>query len=204
MVANGDVGFLDVLPAGGSLRSPYYMYVRESLGLPVDHLFKIVDPRHPEEPLLLDLSGSVNVMGAHREDERPVGDHHDQCGVWLLRCAAYTQEAHEDVPVRKATLTLGWVDQEFAYYWGTNNRMVFLLPREGFKQLPDQSRLVVPFGEFLQLCSWTEAASAKAQHYRNEFDAGLVPSFEEAEALLKFPPSEVYMGFIVLTTPGVV
>ena len=150
-VANGGVGFLDVLPAGGSLRSPYYMYVRERLGLPVDHLFKIVDPRHPEEPLLLDLSGSVDVMGAHREDERRVGDHHDKC-VCLLRCAAYTQEAREDVPARKATLTLGWVDQEFPSYWGTNNRMVFLLPREGFKQLSDQSRLVVPFVEFLQLC----------------------------------------------------
>ena len=67
--ANGSIGPLDVLPAGGTLRSPYYLYMREHLGLPTDHLFPIVDPRHPQEPLLLDLSGSLNVMCAHREDE---------------------------------------------------------------------------------------------------------------------------------------
>ena len=204
LVANGPISVLDVLPAGGTLRSPYYKFVRESLGLPVDHLYEVVDPRHSGEPLLLDLSGSVDVMGAHREDERSGPGHHDQC-VWLLRGVEHASAGSDTQPIRKATVTLGWVDQEFPGYWGTNNRMVLLLKRDSECALADQTRLIVPFTEFLDLCGWTVAAAAKAQHYRAEFEAGRLPSFEEAEALIKFPPSKapgVYGVYTADTSGG--
>lgn len=63
---------------------------------------------------------------------------------------------------------------------------------------------MIPLTEFLNLCAWTVAASAKAQYYRSEFDAGLVPSFKEAEALTK-PPSTgrgVYGVYVADVTGG--
>ena len=185
--ANGSIGPLDVLPAGGTLRSPYYLYMREHLGLPTDHLFPIVDPRHPQEPLLLDLSGSLHVMCAHREEENL--HNRNDSRVVLLRGvtqAGVVIHGHE----RRATLTLGWVDLEFPYYWGTSNRIVLLLERDRAKVLPDKTRLTVDLEAFLSLSEWTTAAKEKANHYRREFDAGRVPTFAETEAMIRFPPSD--------------
>ena len=185
--ANGSLGPLDVLPAGGTLRSPFYRLMREHLGLPTDHLFEIVDPRHPDEPLLLDLSGSLHVMCAHREEEDP------RCWtdkrVVLLRGVTQAGEIIHGQR-KRATVTLGWVDLEFPYYWGTSNRMVLMLERDRETVLPDKTRLTVPLDEFLDLCGWPPAAEAKANYYRSEFEAGRVPTFAESEAMIRFPPSE--------------
>lgn len=183
--ANGRIGPLDVLPAGGTLRSPYYRFMREHLNLPVDHLYEIVDPRRPTEPLLLDLSGSLLVMGAHREDE---AEAEDNKRVVLLRGVTQAGAIVQSKPKRE-TLTLGWVDKEFPYYWGTTNRMVLLTHRKRQIVLPDKTRLTVPLREFLNACKWTPSAQAKAQFYRDEFVAGRVPSFADAEAMVRFPPS---------------
>ena len=184
--ANGSIGPLDVLPTGGTLRSPYYQFMREHLGLPVDHLVELVDPRHPDEPLLLDLSGSLQVMCAHREEEDP----HSLTDKRVVLLRGVTQAG--DVingQTKRATLTLGWLDLELPYYWGTSNRIVLLIERDRPTVLPDKTRLTVDLDEFLDLCGWTPAARAKADHYRMEFNAGRVPSFAETEALTRFPPS---------------
>lgn len=185
--ANGSIGPLDVLPAGGTLRSPYYQFMREHLGLPTDHLFEIVDPRHPHEPLLLDLSGSLQVMCAHREEENPRSWTDDR--VVLLRGVTQAGDVIHGHS-KRATLTLGWVDLEFPYYWGTSNRMVLLIERDRETVLPDKTRLTVALDEFLSLCGWTSAAEVQADHYRSEFNAGRVPTFAETEAMIRFPPSE--------------
>eukprot|EP01036_Dinobryon_divergens_P032324 gene32324-41886_t len=184
---NGSLGPLDVLPAGGTLRSPFYRLMREHLGLPTDHLFEIVDPRHPDEPLLLDLSGSLQVMCAHREEENP------RC--WTDKRVVHLRGVTQAGEIihghrKRATVTLGWVDLEFPYYWGTSNRMVLMIERDRETVLPDKTRLTVPLEEFLSLCGWPPAAEAKANHYRSEFEAGRVPTFAESEAMIRFPPSE--------------
>ena len=33
----------------------------------------------------------------------------------------------------------------------------------------------MPLDEFFDLCGWTPAAKAKAEHYRSEFNAGRAP-----------------------------
>jgi len=126
-------------------------------------------------------------MCAHREEENL--DNRNDSRVVLLRGvtqAGVVIHGHE----RRATLTLGWVDLEFPYYWGTSNRMVLLLDRDRAKVLPDKTRLTVELEDFLSLSGWTTAAKEQAAHYRREFDAGRVPTFAETEAMIRFPPSD--------------
>lgn len=72
--------------------------------LPVDHLHEIVDPRRPTEPLLLVLSGSLVVMGAHREDETEA---EDDKRVVLLRSVTQAGASVDGGKPMRETLTLG-------------------------------------------------------------------------------------------------
>lgn len=161
--------------------------MRERLNLPVDHLHEIVDPRRPTEPRLLDLSGSLVVMGAHREDETEA---EDDKRVVLLRSVTQAGASVDGGKPMRETLTLGWVYREFHYYWGTTNRIVLLTHRARKGVLPDRTRLTIPLQEFLTARKWTLSAKAIEQTYRAEFEAGRVPSFEDAEAMVRFPPSD--------------